>query len=196
MTEQVILYILIGVVVLLVIFAFAIGTEKMIKVILGNYILSSICLAASQSMDILISSLRTNPEAKFMGISNWTIGSFLSNGETTMILILYVWLLILIYKTSKIRISLPSEDLSRKLLQLILVPLVVISMIFTLQIVLMGIQFVNIQNIQSMLTFVSSDPYIIQFFSLTPVRLLLHGIATIIITSEFKISVRTDIGGL
>ena len=196
MTEQVIMYILIGVLSILIIAAFAIGTEKMIKVILGNYILSSICLAASQSLDILNTSMQTTPDATFIGLKYTTIQAFLTNGQTTIILILYILLLLLIYKNSKIRIVLPSDDVSQKLLQFFLVPLSVISMIFTLQIVLMGIQFVNVQNIQSMLTLVSSNPYIIQFFSLTPVWLLLHGIATIIITSEFKISLKTDISGL
>lgn len=196
MTEQVIMYILMGVLFILVIFAFVIGTEKMIRVILGNYILSSICLAASQSLDILNTSMQATPDAKFAWLSYSTIQSFLTNGQTTIILILYILLLLLIYKNSKIHITLPHDDVSQKLLQFFLVPLSVISMIFTLQIVLMGIQFVNVQNIQSMLTVVSSNPYIIQFFSLTPVWLLLHGIVTIIITSEFKISIKTDISGL
>ncbi|MEI7563804.1 MAG: hypothetical protein WCJ39_09605 [bacterium] len=168
----------------------------MIKVILGNYILSSICLAASQSLDILNTSLQATPEATFAGLKYASIQSFLANGQTTIILIIYILLLLLIYKNSKIHIVLPSDDVSQKLLQFFLVPLSVISMIFTLQIVLMGVQFINVQNIQSMLTFVSSNPYIIKFFSLTPVWLLLHGIATIIITSEFKISIKTDISGL
>lgn len=190
------MYIISWILFVLVIVAFVIGTEKMIKVILGNYILSSICLAASQSLDILISSMQATPEATFAGLSYASIQTFLVNGQTTIILILYILLLLLIYKNSRIHITLPSDEVSQKLLQFLLVPLSVISMIFTLQIVLMGIQFVNVQNIQSMLTAVSSNPYIIQFFSMTPVWLLIHGIVTIIITSEFKISIKTDISGL
>ncbi|MEI8008875.1 MAG: hypothetical protein WCI00_05855 [bacterium] len=46
MTENLITYAIVIFVGILAIFAFTIGIEKMIKVILGNYILSSICLAA------------------------------------------------------------------------------------------------------------------------------------------------------
>ena len=127
-----------------------------------------------------------------MGMSYKTIASFFTNGSTTIILILYVILLVLIYKKSKIRIIVPMDEASKKMLQIILVPLTVISMVLTLQIALMGINVTNIVSIQNLATIISTNPYIVKFISLTPVWILLHGIVTIIITSEFKISIKTD----
>jgi len=79
------------------------------------------------------------------------------------------------------------------MLQIIFVPLTVISMILTLQIAILGINGINITAISSIANTVANNPYIFQFVSLTPVWILLHGIVTILITSEFKVSVKTDL---
>jgi hypothetical protein len=62
MTENLITYGIIILVGILAIFSFTIGIDKMIKIILGNYILNSICLAASQSIDLRAKALRETPE--------------------------------------------------------------------------------------------------------------------------------------
>jgi hypothetical protein len=111
----------------------------------------------------------------------------------TIILILYIILLVLIFKTSKIKISLPDDEALKKMLQIIFVPLTVISMVLTLQIAILGINGINVSAISSIATAVANNPYMFQFVSLTPVRILLHGIVTILITSEFKVRVQTDL---
>jgi len=193
MTENLITYgivILIGV---LVVFSFTIGIEKMIKIILGNYILSSICLAASQSMNLAVEAMKKTPELSLMGFSYEKIANFLNNGNMTIVLILYIILLLVIFRTSKIKITLPDDEAIKKMLLIIFVPLTVISMILTLQIAILGINGISISALSSVAQMVSSNPYMFWFVSLTPVRLLLHGIVTILITSEFKIKVQTDI---
>lgn len=193
MTQEVILYIIIGAIAALAIFAFSIGSSKMIKIVLGNYILSSICLAAFQSIALLINTLQANPIGKFAGMSNETLIKFFTNGQTTIVLGVYVILLVIMYRSSKIQISLPSDEAARRMLQIILVPLTVISIILTLQIALMGMNIGNILMLQELASKISSNPYIFNFFSMTPLWILIHGIATIIITSEMKISVKTDL---
>ena len=111
----------------------------------------------------------------------------------TIVLILYVILLVIIFRTSKIRIGLPNDEAIKKMLQLIFVPLTVISMILTLQIAILGINGINIAAISSIADMVANNQYMYQFVRLTPVWILLHGIVTILITSEFKVSVKTDL---
>ncbi|HBB04653.1 TPA: hypothetical protein DCZ39_07330 [Patescibacteria group bacterium] len=122
---------------ILAVFSFTIGIDKMIKIILGNYILSSICLAASQSINIAVQAMQKTPELKILGFTYAKAADFLNNGSMTIILIFYIILLVVIFRTSKIKISLPSDEAIRKMLQLIFVPLTVISMVLTLQIVLL-----------------------------------------------------------
>ncbi len=193
MTENLITYAIVIFVGILAIFAFTIGIEKMIKVILGNYILSSICLAAWQSINLAVEIMKKTPELRFMGFSYDKVANFLSNGNMTIVLIIYVIFLLVIYKTSKIKIWLPTDEAMKKMLQIIFVPLTVISMILTLQIAILGINGINITAISSIANTVANNPYIFQFVSLTPVWILLHGIVTILITSEFKVSVKTDL---
>ena len=193
MTENLITYAILILVGILAVFSFTIGIDKMIKIILGNYILSSICLAASQSINIAVQAMQKTPELKIMGFTYDKAASFLHNGSMTIVLILYIILLVVIFKTSKIKIGLPSDEAIKKMLQLIFVPLTVISMVLTLQIVLLWIDGINITAIWSIATAVANNPYMFQFVSLTPVWILLHGIITIFITSEFKVSVQTDL---
>lgn len=193
MTENLITYGIVALIGILAIFSFTIGIEKMIKIILGNYILSSICLAASQSINLAVEYIKKTPELTFMGFSYTKIANFLGNGSMTIILILYIILLIVIFKTSKIKISLPDDEAIKKMLQILFVPITVISIILTLQIAILGIDGINISTISSIANMVANNIYMFTFVSFTPVRILIHGIVTILITSEFKIRVQTDI---
>ncbi len=193
MTENFITYGLLLFVGILAIVSFTIGIEKMIKVILGNYILSSICLAASQSITLAVQIMLKTPDLKFMGFTYDKIAKFLDNWSMTIILIAYIILLFIIYRSSKIRIALPGDEAIKKMLQILFVPLTVISMVLTLQIVILGMSGININSISGIASAVTNNPYMYQFISLTPVWMLLHGIITILITSEFKVSVQTDL---
>ncbi|MFA7298680.1 MAG: hypothetical protein WC010_03490 [Candidatus Absconditabacterales bacterium] len=193
MTENLITYAIVILVGILAVFAFTIGIEKMIKVILGNYILSSICLAASQSINLAVEAMKKTPEFTFMGFGYDKVANFLNNGSMTIILILYIILLVVIFRTSKIKISLPDDEALKKMLQIIFVPLTVISMVLTLQIAILGMDGINISAISGVANAVKNNVYMFQFVSLTPVRILLHGIVTILITSEFKVRVQTDL---
>ena len=122
-----------------------------------------------------------------------TLANFFTNGKMTIVLILYILLIVLVYKKSKIHISLPMDEASRKMTQIIFVPLTVISIILTLQIALMGMEVTNIQSLSRLGETISTNPYIIMYFSLTPVWILLHGIVTIFLTSEMKVSTQTDL---
>jgi len=193
MTENLITYGIVVLVWILAIFSFTIWIDKMIRIILWNYILSSICLAASQSINLAVQSMNKTPDLKFLGFTYDKVANFLNNGSMTIILILYIILLVIIYRTSKMKISLPGDEALKKMLQLIFVPLTVISMVLTLQIVLLGMNGINITAISSISTAVANNPYMFKFVSLTPVRILLHGLLTILITSEFKVRVQTDL---
>lgn len=187
------MYIGITILGILVIFSFAIGLEKMIKIILGNYILSSITRASSAAIALLINHIQANPDISFFGVWSTTLANFFTNGKTTIILILYITLIVLIYKKSKVYISLPMDEASKKMTQIIFVPLTVISIILTVQIALMGMDVTNMQNLSRLSEPLSRNSYIITYFSLTPVWILLHGIVTIFLTSELKIRAQTDL---
>lgn len=150
-------------------------------------------MAAGQSITLGVEMMKKTPEVKFMGFSYDKIANFLQDGNMTIVLIIYIILLVIVFRTSKIKIGLPNDEAIRKMLQIVFVPLTVISMILTLQIAILGINGINVAAISSIASSVANNPYMFQFISFTPIRILIHGIATIIITSEFKIRVQTDL---
>lgn len=193
MTDTVVSYIFILLIAILVILAFVIGNEKMIKVLLGNYILATLCLAANQSLDILVNFLATTPTLKILTFSYTDIANFISSWKTSIVLILYLVFLFLMYQKSKIRITMPNDEILQKTFSLFLVPLTVISFILTLEIVILGMNSLSPTSLQTMASSFTNNNYIIQFIVLTPVWILLHGLATVLITTEIKMSIKTDI---
>jgi hypothetical protein len=193
MTEDIIIYIIIVVIWGLAVLSMTIWLEKMIKIILWNYILSSICLAASQSINLLINYLNSNPWLIFFGIKNDWLASFLYNGQTTIIMIIYLLLLWTIYKKSKISVNIPQDEILKKSLYLFFVPLTVISLVLTIQIAIMWIWVFNTETWIGIWNIMINNIYLQTFIKNTPIWILLHWLATILITSEIKIKIKTDI---
>jgi len=193
MTDTVVTYIFILLITILVILAFVIGNEKMIKVLLWNYILATLCLAANQSLDVLVQFLVRTPASKILSISYDNLANFVTSGKTSIVLILYLLLLFLMYQKSKIRITLPSDEILQKTFSLFLVPLTVISIILTLEIVVLGMNSLNPSSLEILARWFTNNYYIINFVVLTPVWVFLHWLATVLITSEIKMSIKTDI---
>lgn len=193
MTQDIIIYIIIVLIWALVILSVTIWLEKMIKIILGNYILSSICLAASQSINLLINYLNADSWLRFFGIKNDALANFLLNWQTTIIMIMYAGLLWTIYKKSKISVNIPQDEILKKSLYIFFVPLTVISFILTIQIAITWIGIFNINNGIEIWNILIDNIYLQIFIKNTPLWILLHWIATILITSELKIKIKTDI---
>lgn len=165
----------------------------MIKIILWNYILSSICLATSQSINLWIKYLIANPEWKIFWMSNDWFANFLSNWQTTIVMIIYWILLFVIYQKSKITVKIPDDEIIKKSLHLFFIPLTVISFILTLQIAIMWINILDPVWITFLGNALDQNEYFQMFIRNTPIWILLHWIATIIITSEMKIRIKTDV---
>ncbi len=188
-----IIYIIIGLVWLLFVFSFYVWIEKMIKIILWNYILWSICLAASQSIDFLIDFFATSPNLKFLGMTYDSLWKMFFDWKTIIVLVLYVVLLVVIYRTSKIRISVPQDQMIQKWLYFLFVPLTVLSIVLTFQIAVMWVSAINIKELQGIAAELTTNSTIYSFITMTPVWILLHWIATILITSEMKIWIKTAV---
>lgn len=192
MTDNLLNYIVIGVTSLLAIFSFVMWIEKMIKIIVWNYILTWICLAAGESITLLVNILNQTPEAKTLWILHAKLANFFTMGQTTFVLILYAALLVVIYLKSKLYIRLPADPNVQKSLYIILVPMTVISFVLTLQIALMGIKVLDVSQLTSVVKGLAGNNYAYKFIAFTPLWILLHGIITIIITTELKVWLKKD----
>ena len=114
------------------------GTEKMIKVILGNFIVAATCFALGESITTRAHQLSLTPNATFLNISYQTLATFLQNGQLTFTIILFAALVALVYTSSKISVSTLQGANAEKLYYILLIPLTLLSFIFALYIACMG----------------------------------------------------------
>lgn len=181
MTETLITYLFIWGLAIVVAISFVIGLEKMIKVIIWNYILWTICLALSASLDLLINT-----------VGSW-LAKFLMDGKTTIILIVYALFLFLIYRKSKITINIPADQILQKSLYLVFVPLTVLSMFLILEIIFIGPNVFVHQILLEIAQWFSQSTYLQLFIINTPYLFLAHGVITVFVASEFKLKFKTDL---
>jgi len=102
-------------------------------------------------------------------------------------------LLFILYKKSTISIRLPSDGVIQKMLYLVFIPLALTSVILTLYILLWGSGIVSPAILAAWAESSSLLTLISQIFSLTPLWIAIHGIATLLITAEIPMRVETDL---
>lgn len=193
MQESALLYAMGSVLVVVAIVLLMLGLENIIKIILWNYILGTICFSVSLGIDNLIIYLQWLTDQRFAWFSAAGWATFFANGHATIVLLLYLLLLFILYKKSTISIRLPADGVIQKTLYLAFIPLALTSVILTLYILLWGSGIISPAILatwaegSSLLTLVS------QIFSLTPLWIAIHGIATLLITAEIPMRVETDL---
>ncbi|MCK9467255.1 MAG: hypothetical protein M0P94_02910 [Candidatus Absconditabacterales bacterium] len=181
MTQTLITYLLAGGVAIIVVLSFIIGLDKMIKIILGNYVLGALSVALSTSIDLAISTMGETGFAKF-----------LSDGKLTIIFIIYVALLFLVYRTSKINIDISGDQIMQKSLYILFVPMAVLSVALTLEIMFFGISIFDPTKLLEIVNGFTDNIYLQQFVLNTPYLLLAHAFITVLITSKFKVALKIE----
>ena len=127
MTDKLYIYCILWVVAILCVLAFALKLEKMMQIIIWNYILWSLFFSLWFCIDLLTST-------------NWdsSVLSFFHDAKVWILLILYaLFFFFFVYRRSKIRVDLSSDPLIYKPLYLAFVPLTVISMIVTVWLIIL-----------------------------------------------------------
>lgn len=187
MAENVFEYLLTWILWLLAIFSFVIWFSQMTKIVFSNYIINIICLSFSNTLSLLILFLWTNPWWKFLAISFEKRNTFFENGQTTMVLILYGILITVVFTYSKIHISLPDNDMTSNIIQVVMIPMTVFSVIFSIQIAIFWDQIVSLESIGIIADKLTTNQQINNIIRLTPVRILIHSIIALRITTQIWI---------
>lgn len=175
-------YFVIGAIGVLCVFSFAIWLEKMLRIILGNYLLTALCLSLSPTLDRLMWWTATQDSS--IQSSLW----FLFTNKTIVILVVYLLLLVLIFAKSRIRIDVQFGGFKKILFFVLVVPLTILSVLFTLEIAILGINIFNTTALtQTALTM--PIPSLYQNFLInTPVMISLHAFLTILLLSDMHFS--------
>lgn len=175
-------YFIFGAVGILCVFSLAIGLERMVKVVIANYMLTGLCVALRAVIDRFVVRIETvlpGTGATLM---------FLKDNKTSVILVIYLLLLLLIFLKSNIRVSMHAMGLKRFFLTILFVPLTVSSIIMTLELAIIGADAFNMTNMtMTAQSFAANNPFVFGFIQMTPVRLFLHTLITIILISNIKL---------
>ena len=180
-------YILIIGITITAIRAIVMGTEKMLKVIIGNYIIGVAGYAFGEMINMTIQQLSLTPQQKFIGISFETLANILSNGQLTFTIIMCGVLVRLVYSSSKIYIALPSDQSTEKLLYIVLIPLTALSFFFMIHLSLSTNPGYSTTLLQQTSNNLDIIPLIINKL---PTWIFLHAILTLLISSKIKMDIK------
>lgn len=174
-------YFIFGSVGILCVFSLAIGLERMVKVVIANYMLTGLCIALWWVIDRFVVWIDTVMPGTGAQVA------FLQDNKTTVILIIYLLLLLLVFLKSNIRVSMHASGLKRFILTILFVPLTVASIIITLELAILGADAFNMTNMTLTAQSFSANPVVFTFVQMTPVWLFIHTIVTILLISNIKL---------
>jgi len=172
----------------IIFWAILMGTDKMTKVVIGNYLTWITCFAFWNLINQWVNLLMSSPDLKFLWLSYAKFASFLSSGQLTFVLLLYILLIWLIYTCGKFQVSLTARSSTEKLYFIILIPITILSFIIWPYIALKADWIQTISSIENTLT--HNFWFLANFINQLPFWMFINGIAFIIISSQinFKIS--------
>lgn len=178
-------YFIFGAVGILCVFSLAIGLERMIKVVIANYMLTGLCLSLRSVIDRFVTWMETI----YPGSANNL--SFLIANKTIVILIIYLLLLLLIFLKSNVRVSMNASGMKRFLLTLLFVPLTVVSIILSLELAIIGLDSFNITQMTLVAHSFTANPVVFGFVQMTAVWFFVQTLLTILLISNIKITLPT-----
>lgn len=174
-------YFIFGAVGILAVFSLAIGLERMVKVVIANYMLTGVCLSLRTVIDRFVTWM----DSLYPGSASTL--SFLADNKTTVILVVYLLLLLLIFLKSNVRVSMHATGLKRFILTLLFVPLTVVSIILSLELSIIGLDSFNMTQMTMIAQSFTTNPVVFGFVQMTAVWFFVHTIATILFISNIKL---------
>lgn len=159
------------------------GLEKMVRIILGNYLTISVLIWLSSLIDIL--SLQTGWSSA-NGIQKFFLDLFhnlLSNGKPTLLLTVYFLCLTLATTKLPIGIGPAKSELQKRILSIVFVPLTVISILVSIGIAIFGTELLNIPDLTRLAEPFAQNIYLHTLIIRTPLWLALPGLIALLSAS-------------
>ncbi len=159
-----------------------IGLDKAIQLLLGNYIITGIVFAMGFALEGLLVYLG-NHEVTLLWFDATSLSTLVNNGKLTLQVAAYGLGLFFWYQHGTINIQTPHDEVKRKGLLLLIVPLCVLGVLLSLGIILLWNHITDLVRIQKMIPDNSQIQAII--FNI-PVWIMLHGMVTFLISLDIK----------
>lgn len=178
-------YFALGVLGVLSIFSLSMGTERMVRMIVGNYILSMLCLALSSTIDLILQNIVRLQLAKKTNnyVSTY---NFLSQYKVGIIIVVYLFCMITLFTRWKTNFNSDHLPFPRFIVMWILVVMTAVSILFTLAVIVWGIGVLDPFSITSIVSQYIPDPKVLWYISYMPIWMMIHAGLTIFLISDFR----------
>lgn len=174
-------YFVLGAIGILCVFSLAIGVEKMMKIILGNYMLIALCLAMSPTIDRFTLWFGVQlPDAQP------TVDLLFTN-KTIVTLVVYILMLILIFVKSRLHVGFRLNPTTKILMTILCIPMTIISIILTLTVAVLGAQAFDPSALQALLATAPFYGFMREIVLHTPVIVFFHAVITVFMSSDLKL---------
>lgn len=179
-------YFSLGILGVLAIFSIAMGTERMVRMIIGNYILSMLCLSLSSTIDLILQNIvrlqLTKKTNNYVSTYN-----FLSQYKVGIIIVVYLFCMITLFTRWKTNLNTDHLPFPRFIVMWILVIMTAVSILFTLAVIVRGIGVLDPFSITSIVSQYIPDPKILGYISYMPIWMMIHAGLTIFLVSDFRV---------
>jgi len=169
--------------------------EKMIRIIMANYFIASILLAFNNFFDLITSQLLVGKIERRVDWLQYRLWTLLLAGKPTLLLTIYFVLLIFLITKLKFSFWTIKNNALKIWLTAIFLPCTVLSIILGIAIAIFGAQMVSLEGLRTLAYNVSNIPYAYNLIILTPVRIILPWIITILVAVLFLRTVHEGSGG-
>lgn len=174
-------YFVLGSIGILCVFSLAIGLEKMMKIILWNYLLTALCLALTPTISVLTG--RVTIQAPDVQQSIW----FLFTNTTIIILVVYLIMLILIFVKSRIHIGMNLSGPAKVAMLVLAIPMTIVSIMITLEIAVLWLKAFDMVALQVLASSMPVSLFYKQFVIYTPVIISVHAFITVLMLSDISL---------
>lgn len=168
------------------------GLEKMIKIIMGNYLIGFILLGMSNLIDLINERLLmwAQTERRVDIVESW-IAQLLAAGKPTLMLTVYFIMLLFMTTKSQIGFGKVKNEMMRWIFLIVFLPCTVISIMLTLGMAIMWPQILDLHQLKILAADVAPSVWTYNFIMLTPLWVVLPGLVTFVIAAFF---LRSDEG--
>lgn len=183
-----------GIIILMIFFAFLIGTHKMLQVIVSTTCISLITLWWSWTLSYLSYTIAQQNTLEIFGFWSADIASFVQSAEITTSVLIFVGLLIYAIQYASSSVMMTWMILQSKLVQFLLSPLAIFSMIISLSVAVLWIKVFSLTFLQSVLTNFGAQSVISLYVQYLPLGILIQGLITLLLVfqKEKKVEITYD----
>lgn len=168
-----------GIIILMVFFAFLIWTQKMLQVILATTGSTLVILWWSGTLHYFSYAISQQDNMSIFGFEATDLSYFIQSAELTTSILIFIWLLIFTIQYSSSLVNMASWISNSRLVQFLLSPLAIFSMIVSLSVAVLGIDVFSLTFLQSVVNNFGAQSIISYFVQYLPICIMLQGVAMI-----------------